>query len=38
VSIQYSYQWRFGRAAKLLGSTMTLPENITATSIVMNEN
>jgi hypothetical protein len=38
VTIQYSYQWRFGKAASLLGSATTLPQNITATSIAMNEN
>ena len=38
VSIQYSYQWRFGRVASLLGSATRLPQNITATSVVMNEN
>ena len=38
VSIQYSYQWRFGRAARLLGSAVTLPTAITGTAVVMNEN
>jgi len=38
VTIQYSYQWQFGRVASLLGPGMTLPQNITATSIAMNEN
>ena len=38
VSIQYAYQWRFGRAARLLGSTMTLPTTINAISVSMNEN
>jgi Flp pilus assembly protein TadG len=38
VSIQYPYQWRFGRAASLLGSATALPTNITATAVAMNEN
>lgn len=38
VSIQYGYQWRFGRAASLLGSTTMLPPTITAVAVAMNEN
>lgn len=38
VSIQYAYQWRFGRVASLLGSTPGLPNAITATAVTMNEN
>lgn len=38
VSIQYAYQWRFGRAASLLGSNATLPSTISATAVAMNEN
>jgi Flp pilus assembly protein TadG len=38
VSIQYAYQWQFGRAASLLGSTATLPATISGTAVVMNEN
>ena len=38
VSIQYAYQWRFGRAASLLGGTAVLPSTITATAVAMNEN
>jgi Flp pilus assembly protein TadG len=38
VSIQYPYQWRFGRVASVLGSTGTLPMQISATAIAMNEN
>jgi len=38
VSIQYAYQWRFGRVASLLGATATLPSNISATAVAMNEN
>ncbi len=38
VSIQYAYQWRFGRVASLLGSTVGLPNSISAISVTMNEN
>jgi len=38
VSIQYAYQWRFGRVASLLGSRPGLPDDITAVSVAMNEN
>lgn len=38
VSIQYAYNWQFGRAASLLGSATTLPTSITATAVAMNEN
>jgi len=38
VTIKYPYQWKFGRAASLLGSTETLPSTITATAVAMNEN
>jgi hypothetical protein len=38
VSIQYAYQWRFGRAASLLGGTTLLPSSIAAVSVAMNEN
>jgi len=38
VSIQYGYDWRFGHAASLLGSTPLLPANITATAVAVNEN
>jgi Flp pilus assembly protein TadG len=38
VSIQYGYQWKFGRAASLLGSTPLLPSTITVTAVAMNEN
>jgi len=38
VSIQYAYQWRFGRAASLLGSTVALPTKISAIAVSMNEN
>jgi hypothetical protein len=38
VSIQYAYQWRFGRAASLLGTTPVLPPTISAVAVAMNEN
>lgn len=38
VSIQYAYQWRFGRAASLLGGTTLLPSTISVVSVAMNEN
>ncbi len=38
VSIQYAYPWRFGKAASLLGRTASLPTQITATAVAMNEN
>ena len=38
VSIQYPYQWRFGRVARLLGSATSLPTQISATAVAMNEN
>jgi Flp pilus assembly protein TadG len=38
VSIQYPYQWQFGRAASLLGGNAILPNNITVIAVAMNEN
>lgn len=38
VSIQYAYAWQFGRVASLLGNTATLPTQISAAAVVMNEN
>jgi hypothetical protein len=38
VSMQYAYNWRFGRVASLLGSAVALPTEISATAVVMNEN
>ncbi len=38
VSVKYGYQWKFGRAASLLGSTSALPTSIIATAVAMNEN
>jgi len=38
ISIQYPYPWRFGRAASLLGFTDTLPTQITAVGVAMNED
>jgi hypothetical protein len=38
VSIQYAYQWRFGRAASLIGGSTLLPSTIAVVSVAMNEN
>jgi len=38
VSIQYAYPWRFGKVASLLGSAASLPTQITAAAVAMNEN
>lgn len=38
VSVKYPYPWRFGRAASLLGFSDTLPPQITAIGVVMNED
>lgn len=38
VSIQYSYQWRFGQVASLLGRNTVLPTSVSAISVAMNEN
>jgi Flp pilus assembly protein TadG len=38
VSLQYAYQWRFGRVESLLGATAGLPNSISAVSVAMNEN
>jgi hypothetical protein len=38
VSLQYAYQWRFGRVSNLLGATTGLPSTITAAAVAMNEN
>ena len=38
VSIQYPYQWQFGRVSSLLGSNAVLPTSLTAVAVVANEN
>ena len=38
VSIQYAYPWRFGKVASLMGRTASLPTQVTATAVAMNEN
>lgn len=38
VGIQYPYPWKFGRAASLLGFNDTLPAQITAIGVSMNED
>lgn len=37
ISLQYSYQWRFGQVASLLGRRATLPQMISAQAVAMNE-
>ena len=38
VSVQYTYPWRFGRVASLLGASAALPSMVSAASVAMNEN
>lgn len=38
VSLQYTYTWRFGRVSGLLGSNNTLPSQISAIGVALNEN
>jgi hypothetical protein len=38
ISVQYGYQWRFGRIASVLGASTALPTTITAAAVAMNEN
>jgi Flp pilus assembly protein TadG len=38
VSVQYTYPWRFGRVASLLGESATLPSSISAVAVALNEN
>lgn len=38
VSLRYTYSWRFGRISSLLGSSNTLPPQISAIGLAMNEN
>lgn len=38
VSIQYPYPWKFGGVASVLGFTDTLPTQITAVGVAMNED
>jgi hypothetical protein len=38
VSLQYPYQWRFGRVASLLSSSNSPPPLIGAAAVAMNEN
>lgn len=38
VSIQYGYPWRFGRVASILGRSDTLPSQIAAVGVALNEN
>ncbi len=38
ISIQYTYQWKFGSVVSLLGTNAMLPTAISGTAIAMNEN
>jgi len=38
VSIQYAYQWQFGRVVSLLGGNSVLPSSLTAIAVAINEN
>jgi Flp pilus assembly protein TadG len=38
VSLRYTYSWRFGRVSSLLGSSNTLPSQISAIGVALNEN
>jgi Flp pilus assembly protein TadG len=38
VSIQYSYAWKFGRAASLLGRSTALPPHISAIAVALNQS
>jgi Flp pilus assembly protein TadG len=38
VSIQYAYPWKFGRVASLLGRNTSLPTEISAVAVALNEN
>lgn len=38
VSIQYAYEWRFGRIASVLGANTVLPSTIAVAAVAMNEN
>lgn len=38
VSIQYTYQWRFGGVSRILGANTALPPQISAVSVAVNEN
>jgi Flp pilus assembly protein TadG len=38
VSIQYSYAWKFGRVASLLGRNTALPAQISAVAVALNQD
>lgn len=38
VSIQYNYPWKFGKVASLLGRATTLPTQISAVGVALNDN
>lgn len=38
VSLQYSYAWKFARVASLFGRTASLPTELSAVAVALNEN
>lgn len=38
VSLQYAYPWKFGRVTSLLGRNASLPTEISAVAVALNEN
>jgi len=38
VTVQYPYQWQYGKAASLIGSQFTGPTSIITTAVAFNEN
>jgi Flp pilus assembly protein TadG len=38
VSVQYAYQWRFGKVASLIGNSPALPASLSGIAVAMNEN
>ena len=38
VSVQYTYNWKFGRVSSFFGSATTLPPQIPAIGVALNEN
>jgi hypothetical protein len=38
VSVQYAYNWKFARVASLFGRNDSLPTEISAVAVALNEN
>ncbi len=38
ISIQYSYAWKFGRAASMMGRSTALPAQISAVAVALNQD